>query len=94
MRELQLLRWENASSSSGCAGPSERVCVEHAAWGRCEAVAAAAGRAIAKYGKLRDECLNANQFLSIHDSKCKIEAWRADYNVPPAAQLTGSVITR
>jgi putative transposase len=39
-------------------------------------------------GKLRDECLNANQFLSIDDAKCKIESWRADYNVH-RPQLTG-----
>jgi putative transposase len=26
-------------------------------------------------GRLRDECLNANQFLSIDDARCKIEAW-------------------
>jgi putative transposase len=32
-------------------------------------------------GKLRDECLNANQFLSIDDAKSKIEAWRVEYNV-------------
>ena len=32
-------------------------------------------------GKLRDECLNANQFLSIEDARSKIEAWRVDYNV-------------
>jgi putative transposase len=32
-------------------------------------------------GKLRDECLNANQFLSIDDAKCKIESWRTDYNL-------------
>jgi putative transposase len=32
-------------------------------------------------GKLRDECLNANQFLSIADARSKIEAWRADYNL-------------
>jgi putative transposase len=31
-------------------------------------------------GKLRDECLNTNQFLSINDARCKIEAWRIDYN--------------
>jgi len=31
-------------------------------------------------GKLRDECLNANQFLSIEDARSKIEAWRMDYN--------------
>ena len=32
-------------------------------------------------GKLRDECLNANQFLSIEDARSKIESWRVDYNV-------------
>jgi putative transposase len=32
-------------------------------------------------GKLRDECLNANQFLSIEDARSKIEAWRTDYNL-------------
>jgi putative transposase len=31
-------------------------------------------------GKLRDEYLNANQFLSIDDVRREIEAWRADYN--------------
>jgi putative transposase len=31
-------------------------------------------------GKLRDECLNTNQFLSIDDARRKIEAWRVDYN--------------
>jgi putative transposase len=30
--------------------------------------------------KLRDECLNANQFLSIEDARSKIEAWWSDYN--------------
>ena len=32
-------------------------------------------------GKLRDECLNAHQFLSIDDARSKIEAWRVDYNL-------------
>ena len=32
-------------------------------------------------GKLRDECLNAYQFLSIDDARSKIEAWRTDYNL-------------
>jgi putative transposase len=32
-------------------------------------------------GKLRDECLNAYQFLSIEDARSKIEAWRVDYNL-------------
>lgn len=31
-------------------------------------------------GRLRDECLNVHQFLSIEDAKAKIEAWRVDYN--------------
>ena len=45
-------------------------------------------------GRLREECLNANWFLSLEDAQGKIEAWRRDYNesrphtalghVPPA----------
>jgi len=31
-------------------------------------------------GRLREECLNANWFLSLDDAKCKIEAWRRYYN--------------
>ena len=31
-------------------------------------------------GRLRDECLNANQFLSIDEARSQIEAWRTDYN--------------
>ncbi len=31
-------------------------------------------------GRLRDECLNANEFLSIEDARWRIEAWRRDYN--------------
>ena len=31
-------------------------------------------------GRLRDECLNVNQFLSLEDARAKIEAWRNDYN--------------
>jgi putative transposase len=31
-------------------------------------------------GRLRDECLNANWFTSLHDARRKIEAWRKDYN--------------
>ena len=31
-------------------------------------------------GRLRDECLNANWFTSLSDARCKIEAWRKDYN--------------
>ena len=45
-------------------------------------------------GRLRDECLNVMQFLSIDDARAKIEAWRIDYkahrphsslgNLPPS----------
>jgi putative transposase len=31
-------------------------------------------------GRLRDECLNANLFVSLADAKAKLEAWRLDYN--------------
>lgn len=31
-------------------------------------------------GRFRDECLNAHVFLSLHDARRKIEAWRVDYN--------------
>lgn len=31
-------------------------------------------------GRLRDECLNANVFISLHDARQKIEAWRIDDN--------------
>jgi putative transposase len=31
-------------------------------------------------GKLRDECLNVNQFLSIAVARSKNEAWRRNYN--------------
>lgn len=31
-------------------------------------------------GRLRDECLNVMQFVSIQDAGDKIEAWRIDYN--------------
>jgi transposase-like protein len=31
-------------------------------------------------GRFREECLNANWFLSLDDARRKIEAWRADYN--------------
>jgi putative transposase len=31
-------------------------------------------------GRLRDECLNVNQFLSIVDAKRKLTAWQRDYN--------------
>lgn len=31
-------------------------------------------------GRFRDECLNANAFLTLADAKQKIEMWRTDYN--------------
>jgi putative transposase len=31
-------------------------------------------------GRLRDECLNVQQFLSLDDANTKLEAWRRDYN--------------
>ncbi len=31
-------------------------------------------------GRLRQECLEENWFLSLDDAKIKIEAWRKDYN--------------
>ena len=31
-------------------------------------------------GRFREECLNANWFLSLEDAKGKIEAWRRYYN--------------
>jgi putative transposase len=31
-------------------------------------------------GRLRDECLNVHQFISLADAQAKIEAWRHDYN--------------
>jgi putative transposase len=31
-------------------------------------------------GRLRDECLNVHQFLSLADAQAKIEAWRQDYS--------------
>ena len=31
-------------------------------------------------GKLRDECLNENGFITLKDARETIEAWRIDYN--------------
>jgi putative transposase len=31
-------------------------------------------------GRLREECLNVNWFLTVVDARRKIEAWRRDYN--------------
>jgi len=31
-------------------------------------------------GRVRDECLNAQVFVSLNDARHKIEAWRIEYN--------------
>ena len=31
-------------------------------------------------GRLRDECLNVNRFLSLEYARVKLEAWRIGYN--------------
>jgi putative transposase len=31
-------------------------------------------------GRFRDECLNTNVFVSLHDARRKMEAWRIDDN--------------
>ena len=31
-------------------------------------------------GRLREECLNENWFLSLEDARDKVEAWREEYN--------------
>ena len=31
-------------------------------------------------GRLREECLNENWFLSLEDAREKVEAWREEYN--------------
>jgi putative transposase len=31
-------------------------------------------------GKLREECLNQNWFLSLHDAQQRVDAWRQEYN--------------
>jgi putative transposase len=40
-------------------------------------------------GRLRDECLNVQQFTSFADAE-KIEAWRVDYNARRPASMTRS----
>jgi transposase InsO family protein len=42
-------------------------------------------------GKLRDECPNVNQFLSIEDARSKTEAWRMDYNHQRPHSLLGNL---
>ena len=41
-------------------------------------------------GRLRDECLNTNRFLSVKQAREIIESWRKDYNtVRPHSSLGG-----
>ena len=41
-------------------------------------------------GRLRDECLNINWFMSIKHAREVIESWRQDYNeVRPHSSLKG-----
>ena len=42
-------------------------------------------------GSLRDECLNANWFLSLEDSRSKIEAWRRHCNETRPHAALGNV---
>jgi len=46
-------------------------------------------------GRLRDECLNENWFLSLNDARESIEAWRLDYNdVRPHSSLDDKTPTQ
>ena len=41
-------------------------------------------------GRLRDECLNINWFMSVRHARQTIETWRQDYNeVRPHSSLKG-----
>jgi putative transposase len=41
-------------------------------------------------GRLRDECLNTEQFFSLADAREKLERWRRDYNeCRPHSSLSG-----
>ncbi len=41
-------------------------------------------------GKLRDECLNENLFMSLKDAEKKVEEWRFEYNEErPHSSLNG-----
>ena len=43
-------------------------------------------------GRLRDECLNTNWFVSVRHARKMIENWRLDYNeVRPHSSLTGKM---
>ena len=45
-------------------------------------------------GKLRDECLNARQFLSIEDARSQIEAWRVDCSLHHRHSSVGQLTPR
>ena len=45
-------------------------------------------------GRFRDECLNANVLVSLHDGRQKIEAWRIDYNEHRPHGSLGNVTPR
>lgn len=45
-------------------------------------------------GKLRDECLNTNQFLALEDAGSKIEACRVDYNLHRPHSSLGQMTPR
>ena len=45
-------------------------------------------------GRLRDECLNVHQFLSLDDARQKIEAWRMDYNLQRPHSSLGHLTPR
>ena len=45
--------------------------------------------------RVRQECLNAFWFLSLDDARCKIEAWRVEYNAArerPRDRRTGGTL--
>ena len=45
-------------------------------------------------GRFRDECLNANVFVSLYDARQKIEAWRIDDNQHRPHGSLGNVTPR
>ena len=45
-------------------------------------------------GRLRDECLNANWFLSLVDARSKIETWRRHYNERRPHTALGGLMPR
>jgi transposase InsO family protein len=69
-------RWKSGPSSNG----------EHINWAAtyftlCAEVHNTQNGHIESFnGRLRDECLNVTQFLSLDDAREQIERWRIDYN--------------